>query len=126
MNLVKNAKFTLGVSWRCPRPCKNTISIRDKTFFNKTKVKISEILLFIYYWSQEVCNFKYISKELKWAEHTFVKFKSSLREVYAIYCIRNPILLRCPGRVVQIFESLFVRRKNNTDRMPNINWVWGN
>ncbi|KCZ81660.1 hypothetical protein H312_00838, partial [Anncaliia algerae PRA339] len=42
----------------------------------------------------EVCNFKYISKKLKWAEHTFVKFKSSLKEVCAIYCFRNPILLR--------------------------------
>ncbi|KCZ78426.1 hypothetical protein H311_00547, partial [Anncaliia algerae PRA109] len=83
------------------------------------------ILLFIYYWSQEVCNFKYISKELKWAEHTFVKFKSSLREVCAIYFIRNPVLLGGPGRVVQIDESLFVRRKNNSGRMPNINWVFG-
>ena len=61
--------------------CEKELSILTGTFFEKTKLPISEIILFIYFWSSKTCSYECVRKNLKWYQHAFVDWRLFIREV---------------------------------------------
>lgn len=122
---IKN-NTKVGIVFRCGRKiCGKEVSILKNTFFENSNVRIEDVLLFLYYWCFEICSFKYIKRELGWGEHPFVDFRSYLREVCAIKLFENEDIIGGEGKVVEIDESLFVKRKYNVGRFSSYQWVFG-
>ena len=58
-------------------------------------------------------------------EHTIVDWKQFCRDVCFQYFFNHPEQLGGPGRVVEIDESLFARRKYNRGHRVQEQWVFG-
>ena len=125
MSIVSTSKTSFPFRWRCPHPCRKELSIRAGTFFDASKLGVDEILQFIYYWAYEEASVKKIRRELYWHTQAIVDWKSYLREICALKLLQENTVLGGEGHVVQIDESLFVRRKYNTGRMTGQQWVFG-
>ena len=59
------------------------------------------------------------------SQTTVVDWKMFLRDICAEYFIVHPVQLGGPGRVVEIYESVFSRRKYNCGRAVREQWVFG-
>ena len=114
MNLVVRSGGD-GKTWQCGRPCRAPISVRDNTFFSKSR--LPTIIEFIYSWSYEDLSFKKAKREFGMSQHTSVDWKMFLRDVCAEYLINHPVRIGGVGRTVEIDESVFTRRKYNRGRM---------
>jgi len=125
MDLIPSTKTSDGVRFRCSRPCRKESSIRKKTFFENSNLPLKVILRFIYYWAYEECSQKKIKRELGLQNETITDWKIFLREVCILKLIANPVILGGVGRVVQIDESLFIKRKYNVGRIVKEQWVFG-
>lgn len=121
--IKKNVR--IGIIWRCASVCKKETSILHNTFFENSKIEIKNIIKFIYFWSYEICSFKLIKRELDLHEHAYVDFRSYLREVCSLKLFENSEKLGGPGKIVEIDESLFTKRKYNVGRFTSQQWVFG-
>ena len=52
-------------------------------------------------------------------------WRNFMRDICAEYFMQNPMMIGGPGVVVQIDESMFVRRKHNVGRPVGVQWVFG-
>ena len=91
-----------GVSWWCPH-CKGRKSIRDGSFFAKSRLTLQKWLILMYFWVRE-----YPVGDA--AEEAQVQQKTALTStngfVKSTRLITNgPVVLGEPGTVVQIDES---------------------
>ena len=116
-----------GGRWRCSdRSCSKTLSYRHFSFFSNSHLAFKNILTIIFYfyngYQQKEC-----CKELGVSENsaTIVKWYSFLREVCAISVMRDQPLLGGSGKVVEIDEALFRKRKYNRGRLKGSAWVLG-
>ena len=121
MRFGAKSDVTDGFVWRCKRKgCKTIVSVRDGSFFKKSKLPMSKLLHCIYLWALET---SIVSATAQLA----VDFYNFLREVCSTALIRNPVQLGGPGRIVQIDESLFAHKpKYHRGRAPQSEiWVFG-
>ena len=106
-----------GVRWRCRR-CKTSKSIRDGSFFSKSKLSLQKWLILIFWWSQD-----YPVTDAKTTAEvdigTAVDVYRWLREVCSTKLLGMTIQLGGPGVVVQIDESLFRHKPKVQARMCN-------
>ena len=95
-----------GVSWYCPQ-CYTRKSIRDGSFFSKSKLSLKKWFLLLHYWVRQTP----VTDAMQDAEvdkHTAVDAYQWFREIYSSALLRAPqIILGGPGIVVHIDESLF-------------------
>ena len=111
---------TDGFVWRCKRKgCKTTVSVRDGSFFEKSKLPISKLLHCIYLWALETSVIS-ATAQLAVSARTLVDFYNFLREVCSAALIRNPVQLGGPGRIVQIDESYWNRCKTKIKAMKGV------
>ena len=94
-----------GVVWRCPQ-CKRTKSIRDGSFFSKSRLPLQKWLLLLHYWSKEF-PVKDAADDADTQKNTACDVYRWLREVCSTKLLQTPIILGGRGIVVQIDESLF-------------------
>ena len=94
-----------GKVWYC-RICKMTKSIRQQSFFSKSKLSLQKWLIAIYWWSREYPVIK-LAEEIEITEDTACNLYQWLREVCSTKLISSPIILGGPGIVVQVDESQF-------------------
>ena len=94
-----------GVCWYCPS-CKTTKSIRDGSFFSKSKLTLQKWMLAILWWSREY-PVTDMAMEVEITERSACDIYNWLREVCSTRMLRMPIVLGGPGIIVQIDESLF-------------------
>ena len=94
-----------GVCWYCPS-CKTTKSIRDGSFFSKSKYTLQKWMLAILWWSREY-PVTDMAMEVEITERSACDIYNWLREVCSTRMLRMPIVLGGPGNIVQIDESLF-------------------
>lgn len=94
-----------GYCWWC-RQCKTRKSIRDGSFFSKSKLTLQKWLLLIYLWARD-CPMVDAMDEAEVDSRTAVDVMQWLREVCSTKLLQTPIILGGPGVIVQIDESLF-------------------
>ena len=94
-----------GIVWRCPQ-CKRTKSIREGSFFSKSRLPLEKWLLLIHYWSQEF-PVKHAAYDADIDKNTACNVYRWLREVCSTKLLQMPIILGGPGVIVQIDESVF-------------------
>ena len=88
MNLGKKSDISDGLIFRCPS-CKTTKSLRDSSFFSKSKLTLQKWLVLIYWWVRQY------------------PVTDAAQEVCSTKLIATTIKLEGPGKIVQIDESLF-------------------
>ena len=102
----KRCDITDGVCWYCST-CKTTKSIRESSFFEKSRLSLQKWMLVMYWWARQypVSDCK---DEAEIAEHTAIDMYQWLREVCSTRLLRDPpIVLGGEGVIVEIDESLF-------------------
>ncbi|XP_074660563.1 uncharacterized protein LOC141913025 [Tubulanus polymorphus] len=126
------ARYVDGVAWRCTaRRCKRVFSIRRGSFFEKSHLHLWQLLGLTYIWSRSAGSSRGMSvadtmHELEiQSEHTIVDWNQFCRDVCVSYFVNHPTQLGGPGRLVEIDESLFARRKYNQGRIVAEQWIFG-
>ena len=94
-----------GKSWKCPQ-CKTRNSIREGSFFSKSRMSLQKWLLIIYLWAREY-PVTDAAQEVEITKTSAIDVFQWLREVCTTKLLQNQIVLGGPGTVVQIDESLF-------------------
>lgn len=108
-----------GTSWWC-KTCKTRKSIRQGSFFSKSKLTLQKWLLLILYWSKETpvtdaaCDVKV---ELR----TAIDVYQWLREICSTKLLQVPIILGGQGVIVQVDESLFRHKPKVISMFTNKN-----
>ena len=117
-----------GVKWECRKQVngkihKSEVSIRKGSWFDSSKMTLEEILKLTYWWCQDLDQAQ-IKHELGIAESTGVDWDSFCREV-KIILLENGEKLGGKGKVVQIDESKFGKRKYHRGHHVEGQWVFG-
>ena len=94
-----------GISWYC-RICKTTKSIRNGSFFSKSKLTLQKWMIAMLWWTRQYPVIQ-MSKEAEITEDTACDIYQWLREVCSTKLLNTPIILGGPGVIVQIDESQF-------------------
>jgi transposase-like protein len=94
-----------GVRWRCAT-CKTSKSIRDGSFFSKSRLPLQKWLLLLYLWARDY-PVRDIAQEAEIDKNVACDVMNWFREVCSTKLIRTVITLGGPGKIVQIDESLF-------------------
>ena len=96
-------KFT----WRCSN-CNSVKSIRNGSFFSKSKLPLQTWLQLIHHWSMDM-PVTQATKQAKISEKRCIDIiYQFMRDVCTAKLLATPIILGGSGTVVQIDESLFV------------------
>ena len=119
MKLVNCDDRSDGFKWECRRRTnskrhKVELSIRAGSWFEQSKMTLEEILKYCYWWCQEL-DLAQIRHELGLATHTGVDWDSFCREVCEISLMEDSQSIGGEGKVVQIDESKFGKRKYHRD-----------
>jgi hypothetical protein len=101
----RRSDITDGVVWRCPQ-CKCTKSIREGSFFSKSRLPLHKWLLVLHCWSKEF-PVKDAADDAEIHKNTECDIYRWLREVCSTKLLQTPIVLGGRGIVDQIDESLF-------------------
>ena len=105
--------------------CKKRSSIRRDSWFSGSHLPLETILKLTYYWVYKTPN-EVITRELRiGSKHTVVDWRNFCRDVCIDICMRNSKKIGGPGRVVEIDESKFGKRKYNRGRRVDGAWVFG-
>ena len=104
-------------SFYCPQ-CKSRKSIREGSFFAKSRLTLQKWLLIIHLWAREYPVLD-TAEEAEISDRVAIDIYQWLREVCTTALLNNPMILGGPGTVVQIDESLF-RHKPKVANMHGI------
>lgn len=123
--LGTSSRATDKYVWRC-QTCKSTRSIRSGTFFEQSQLELWQILTLMNFWAQGIDSHEIIERHCKISSpKTVVEWKKSLRELCGEYFLKHPCVIGGPGRIVEIDESAWTKRKYNRGRRVNNQWVFG-
>lgn len=108
-----------------PKKCQYSQSIRKGTFFEKSHLSITSICMFVNLWVDNV-KLKTIGKQVGIkATHTLVDWSSFCREVVFDATITNMEPIGGVGKIVEIDESKFGKRKYHRGHRVEGQWVFG-
>ena len=94
-----------GFVWRCP-VCHKTKSIRNDSFFSKSKLPLCTWVQLLHQWAMEIPVTK-ACQQAQISEKRCIDVYQWCRDICTTKLLANPIILGGPGIVVQIDESLF-------------------
>ena len=120
---------TDGYRWACRkvvdgRRCNAYRSIRYSSWFSESHLTFLQVMLLTYHIVRRLPA-RNIRMELHLAEHTVTDWTMFCREAMMDYVARSSEKLGGPGKIVEIDESCFGRRKYNRGTLRNTTWVFG-
>ena len=117
MVLGKRIDVSDGVRFRCPN-CHSCKSLRDGSFFSKSRLPLNKWFLVIYWWARKYA-LKDAADEAGITTVSVCAIYQWLREVCSSKLLQSPVRLGGPGKIVQIDESL-MRHKPKVQYGNNI------
>jgi transposase-like protein len=105
MHISSRSDVSDGERWRC-RVCKTSKSIREGSFFSKSRLSLKKWVLVMYLWARDY-PVRDVAQEAEIDKNIACDVLQWFREVSSVKLIRTGIKLGGPGKVVQIDESLF-------------------
>ena len=128
MKLKQSKVSNDGYVWKCSgkRCNKCVVSIRKGSFFERSKLPIKTILFLIYEWSRDN-PIKEVCHEYGLSEHTVGDWFRFLRDI----CFESLASLNLSkkiggeSKIVEIDETVAVRRKYNRGRVVSTVWLVG-
>ena len=130
MKLVRCEDRSDGLRWECRgrrfdgKRHNAELSIRKGSWFEHSNMTLEEILKFTYWWSQDVKQ-NQIKRELGSGSSTAVDWESFCREVCEVKLMESSERIGGNGKVVQIDESKFGKRKYHRGHYVEGQWVFG-
>ena len=112
-------------------PAEKSHSLRKGSFFAQSKLKLWQILGLTIEWAKSAgssrgSSYPYIAQELEiGGSATMCDWMQFCRDICVEHFLRNPRRLGGEGRIVEIDESLFAKRKYNRGRVVRAQWVFG-
>ena len=115
-----------GLVWRCKRKnCQHKATIRKGSWFAGSHLELTQILKLTYYWVYR-CGEQFVKRELSIASNsTIVDWYNFAREVCVTILEKDSQPIGGPGKVVEIDESKFGKRKYHRGRRVDGVWVFG-
>lgn len=113
-----------GLVWRCQKTfCQHKISIRKGSWFEGSHLDIFQIIKLTYYWVYK-CNEQFVKRELRISSNsTIVDWFNFARDVCVVLLEKDSQPIGGPGKVVEIDESKFGKRKCHKGRLVDGVWV---
>ena len=129
MKLVTCNDRSDGLKWQCRiqtsgKRHNTETSIRKGSWFSQSNMTLEEILKFTYWWCQDLEQSQ-ITHELGLARGTGVDWDSFCREVCEITMFDSSQKIGGEGKIVQIDESKFGKRKYHRGHHVEGQWVFG-
>ena len=91
-------------------PTQAVISIRDKSFFATSRLSLQTILKLAYQWTRQT-RVTSAAHEVKVSERIASDWYNFFRDVCGQYFLDHPITIGGPGKIVEIDESKFGKKK---------------
>jgi hypothetical protein len=114
-----------GIVFFCSkRSCRKSKTVRIDSFFAGSKLSLCECLLFLHLWSKGYCE-KLIIDDFNFSNKTVVDWARFCRDLAVYHFETDDSLIGGPGSIVEIDETMAVRRKNNRGRMLSAGWLFG-
>lgn len=114
-----------GFVWRCSnKSCNKKISIRTGSWFEKHKLTLEKVLLITYFWVYKASE-SFVRHELDIASQTVVDWYNYSREVCTCILEKSSEKIGGVGKIVEIDESKFGKRKFHKGRRVDGVWVFG-
>lgn len=111
--------------WKCNK-CRTKVNLRVGNWLVGSRLSFVTVIRVIYCWAYEYTAGKFCKRELGMGENTTVDWSMYCREVCVDALLRLPTTkIGGVGRIVEIDESMFTRRKNNTGRVLPPKWIFG-
>lgn len=119
--------FGTAIFWQCSKAsCRKKVSIRKGTFFEDARLPFVSVLRFFYFWAFELSSIEMCSRELGLCNKTTIEWNGIIREVITADLMRRKTTkIGGPGETVEIDESVFTKRKNNSGRVLPQLWLLG-
>ncbi|XP_028412488.1 uncharacterized protein LOC114535323 [Dendronephthya gigantea] len=129
MKLIECDDRSDGYKWECRRQengkrHKTEMSIRHGSWFDNSNMMLVEILKFTYWWCRKVKQ-ENICHEMSIASNTAVDWDSFCCETCEVTLLERKQQIGGPGKVVQIDESKFGKRKYQRGHRVEGQWVFG-
>lgn len=112
--------------WKCgSQACRKTISLRKGSFFEGSRLEFKQILCLIYCWIYQLPHDFIKAERILLTDTSIVDWKNFCREVCIDILVQDNKKIGGRGKIVEVDESKFGRRKYNRGRRVEGCWVLG-
>uniref|UniRef100_A0A0K2TUX6 Putative LOC101846883 [Aplysia californica] n=1 Tax=Lepeophtheirus salmonis TaxID=72036 RepID=A0A0K2TUX6_LEPSM len=109
---MTEVKYRKTRIWRCTKHKTVRKTLRHGSFFERSKLDLSQLLLLLHLWVFET-SIKDCATLTKIDKNTIIEWYRSIRQVCSDPIITSSYKIGGPGKIVQIDESLFGKTENN-------------
>lgn len=106
------------------RTCRSKKSIRSSSFFENSKLKLCDCMLFMHLWSKGYSE-KLIINDFDFCKKTAVDWSRFYRDLCVWDFETSEAVIGGLGCTVEIDETMAVKRKYNRGRMLSAGWLFG-
>lgn len=121
--------------WRCQKTvtqgkkkrarCNWSQSVFKNTFFDNARLDLETVVLFVNVYLRQCFSYAFVKNELGISHKGTCDWTSFCREVLIEWCIKREGKIGGEGKIVEIDESKFGKRKYNVGRLIEGQWVFG-
>uniref|UniRef100_A0A5S6QRT8 DDE_Tnp_IS1595 domain-containing protein n=1 Tax=Trichuris muris TaxID=70415 RepID=A0A5S6QRT8_TRIMR len=118
----RSGRCAVAVQWKA---LPKTAFSENRNVVPRYEQPVRNMLLFMHAWSEKLMTLNFCRVVLELLSGDAVKMNAAMRHVAEEWVLKNPVPVGGPGLTVEVYESLFARRKYNRDRVLPQAWVVG-